>query len=1038
MKNCIFCIFLSFWIFSNSVNAQVGQIEVNRINQMPNFPSPYKMRNWKAVAIKYDDYIFSTSKTGTYLPLISIKENGNNYPSLKPILLQTYVGSNSQNQAEAINIIPSIVGATLNGVDKSNQNGINWVEKVKDFYNSKNGQNVYLNGYNTQSGKDWWYDLVPNVFFYQLYSQYPTTPDFQTQFITIADRWLEAVYKMGGSTKPWSVPDMNYRAWNLGTMAPLEEGVKEPESAGTIGWLLYNAYLKTGNKKYLHGAEMSMEFLSDLNSNPSYELQLPYGVLTAASLNAQEGTNYDIDKMLNWCFERGELRGWGTIVGKWNDNDVSGIIGEANDGGNDYAFLMNGFQQASALVPMTKYDKRFAKAIAKWMLNLSNASRLFYPGYLPAQNQDDYDWSSQNDPESIIAYEALKENIEGKRLYGTGDAKRSGWAETNLGLYGSSHVGFLAAIVDTTDVEGILQLDLNKTDFYGSNFFPSYLFYNPYTAPKQITLKLGTGRYDIYDAITETIVSTNVSGNFPLPIGENEVKQLIYLPANSSTVEKEGRLYLGEKIVDYFYGYNYQPKLRIKSLDVDTTVVGFNKSVPIYAKVENSSGPVSYKWIINGSEAATSSEEVFNWTVPEVEGQYNVVLEVVSNSEVAKDSISLTVMERVPSKPVVLNIQQDKKYYLKGETANIVCQVNNQDQDTLEYTWSVEEGGFTAQDSLAQFTVPELPGVYTVTVSIKNQFNLETIATTNILVKTVSPENAKPLAYYPLNDDVKDYSGNGYNALREGAQSTSDARDSVKSAFRFSAATDIIYVPNHTSLNFRDEISLSFWVKADKIENESFLISHGSYEERWKVSITPSKKIRGTIKTEDGTKDLDSSFPIELNKFYHVTFLYTGYSMELYIDGELDSFINHSGLMSITLQPITFGRKTKEEQLYNFNGTIDEVRVYAEAISPSQIAALKSIWNENIINGLEENLAAHLSIYPNPSANNIMFVEGITNLLQGIDITDLSGKPISFTYEKQKELIRLDLKGSVPGVLLLKIKTTEGTFVRKIIYQKEL
>jgi hypothetical protein len=62
-------------------------------------------------------------------------------------------------------------------------------------------------------------------------------------------------------------------------------------------------------------------------------------------------------------------------VGNWGGYDVSGLIGEANDGGNDYAFVMNGFQQAAALAPLPKYDKRYARAIAKWLLNLTNASR---------------------------------------------------------------------------------------------------------------------------------------------------------------------------------------------------------------------------------------------------------------------------------------------------------------------------------------------------------------------------------------------------------------------------------------------------------------------------------------------------------------------------------------------------------------------------------------------------------------------------------------------------------------------------------------
>ena len=37
-----------------------------------------------------------------------------------------------------------------------------------------------------------------------------------------------------------------------------------------------------------------------------YELQLPYGVYIAARMNAELGTDYDIEKMLNWCFDPGQ------------------------------------------------------------------------------------------------------------------------------------------------------------------------------------------------------------------------------------------------------------------------------------------------------------------------------------------------------------------------------------------------------------------------------------------------------------------------------------------------------------------------------------------------------------------------------------------------------------------------------------------------------------------------------------------------------------------------------------------------------------
>lgn len=115
----------------------------------------------------------------------------------------------------------------------------------------------------------------------------------------------------------------------------------------------------------------ALEFLCAFGENPSYELQLPYGTLIAARMNAEQDCSYNIDRLINWCFDWGRTRGWGAIVGTWGGYDVSGLIGEANDNGDDYAFVMNGFQQAAALAPVAKYDKRYARAIGKWLLNIA-------------------------------------------------------------------------------------------------------------------------------------------------------------------------------------------------------------------------------------------------------------------------------------------------------------------------------------------------------------------------------------------------------------------------------------------------------------------------------------------------------------------------------------------------------------------------------------------------------------------------------------------------------------------------------------------
>ena len=146
--------------------------------------------------------------------------------------LHTVVGTPHLTSSEAINVIPAVIGASLAGVDKSDQNGHNWVLYCEEFFNRRPEEYVYLNHPVSQSGDDWWYSTMPNIFFYQLYALYPQTGDFSFQFTSVADQWLRAVQTMGGQSTPWRLPNMNYRGWYLSTMTPYDEGVRHPEAAG--------------------------------------------------------------------------------------------------------------------------------------------------------------------------------------------------------------------------------------------------------------------------------------------------------------------------------------------------------------------------------------------------------------------------------------------------------------------------------------------------------------------------------------------------------------------------------------------------------------------------------------------------------------------------------------------------------------------------------------------------------------------------------------------------------------------------------------
>src|ERR1035437_1845926 len=93
------------FISSLVVNAQ--QVNISRIELMPNKPASYQMRNWKNTALGYDSFVYNYNLTGQYLPLITDYSNTINYTNHESFGLPSVVGPTDPNSFEAINVLPS-------------------------------------------------------------------------------------------------------------------------------------------------------------------------------------------------------------------------------------------------------------------------------------------------------------------------------------------------------------------------------------------------------------------------------------------------------------------------------------------------------------------------------------------------------------------------------------------------------------------------------------------------------------------------------------------------------------------------------------------------------------------------------------------------------------------------------------------------------------------------------------------------------------------------------------------------------------------
>jgi hypothetical protein len=686
------------------------QSAITRVERMPNLPQPYAMRDWAQVTRDYIDILLDFDRRGEHLPLVRWRNE-----SRTMVSLPAYVGG--PNEPEAINYLAAVISGSLVGLEMRNHRGQDWVKMGENFFNAEEG--VYVNRLHGSTGESFWYDIFPNVLFYQLTALYPDDRTRTPQAFAVALKWHDACEALGGKTDPPALPNFDHTALDLKTMRPVDRGRIEPEAAAGIAWLEYMAWVRFEDPRFLTAADWAIRSLEARpdDQSPLYELLLPYGALVAARMNAELGRDYDVAKLVNACFEprgRPQARpGWGVISDRWNGADAHGLVGSTTDGGG-YAFAMNTFQWAGALAPLARYDTRYAHDIGKWVLNLANAARLFYPNAHDAKHQSSYAWAQAHDRKSAIAYEGIRRwkrgvtsagddyrttrgsivqgsftsthfrreappglqvfeeadgdgapfqhiwefdlpeeeerwlvvaagRIDGghaknvfrfsfssdpdgpytpafsvagaesaqvvalpaayrNKLYvkaQSGD-RTIGWtgpdqlavdamaisyqsnigpfaqgdavvtfidllkeatvpivlyrpasAATDLGLYGSSHVGILGGIVKPTNVAHILQLDLLKTDYFHAEAYPTFLYYNPHTSAKSVQIDVGPDARDIYDAVSDRFLQKNARGIARFTVPADTARIVVLAPAGGTMRREARRILIDHVVVRY-------------------------------------------------------------------------------------------------------------------------------------------------------------------------------------------------------------------------------------------------------------------------------------------------------------------------------------------------------------------------------------------------------------------------------------------------------------------------------------------------------
>jgi hypothetical protein len=315
---------------------------------------------------------------------------------------------------------------------------------------------------------------------------------------------------------------------------------RQPDAVAGYAYLMLLAYEAFHEDEYLQEAKTAMQIYQDFEANPWYEI--PSGAmacLAAARLNSM-GSSFDLDKILNFTFDSdiGSMLG-----GKYGSSEINGLMigwrGFSREYATSSAYSMETMIVLPYVLPVARYDARYARAIGKYALNVVANARLFFSDYLPADSQ------SRPDLKPEIPYEKLCKEHEGHSPYGTGDC------EGHKSVYGGGFTLWWGSIISQTNEPFILRFDLTKTDFCESNAYPSFLYYNPWNEERVLDLDVGTNSTDVYELVLHQQLYSGVRGRVKITVSADSARVVVLVPSGGQKSIENRKLMINGVVVDY-------------------------------------------------------------------------------------------------------------------------------------------------------------------------------------------------------------------------------------------------------------------------------------------------------------------------------------------------------------------------------------------------------------------------------------------------------------------------------------------------------
>jgi DNA-directed RNA polymerase subunit RPC12/RpoP len=197
------------------------------------------------------------------------------------------------------------------------------------------------------------------------------------------------------------------------------------------------------------------------------------------------------------------------------------------------------------------------------------------------------------------------------------------------------------------------------------------------------------------------------------------------------------------------------------------------------------------------------------------------------------------------------------------------------------------------------------------------------------------------VAYYPLNGNADDASGNGNDGRVVGARPCKDRFGNADSAFSFNGVDNCISFKS-APLKTLDNWSLSAWINPASVNQYAMAVclgfDDGNTGDGFAFGMTRDDINAGNHLTGvlGGVKWVSSGYTFPApNRWYHVVMLRSDGITKFYVNGIQTA--NTESSTPVAASAFTIGSATG---IRFFKGMIDDVRIYDRALPDSEIQAI--------------------------------------------------------------------------------------------------